>query len=108
MLRFHLDEHVDPVIAEALRQRGIDVTTTRSAGLISAPDHAHVAYCIEQHRVIFTNDADFLRIDSGGDEHFGIVYSAPQARNTGHIVRHLCLMHDCLEEDEMRGKVEYL
>ncbi len=45
---------MDPVIADALRQRGIDVTTTQSAGLISAPDHAHVAYCIEQHCVIFT------------------------------------------------------
>jgi len=108
MIRFHLDEHVDPVIAEALHQRGIDVTTSQSAGLISAPDHAHVAYCMEQHRVIFTNDADFLRIDSIDEEHFGIVYSAPQARSTGQIVRHLCLMHDCLEDGEMRGKVEYL
>lgn len=107
-MRFHLDEHVDPVIAEALRQRGIDVTTTQSAGLISAPDHAHVAYCIEQHRIIFTNDADFLRIDSNGNEHSGIVYSAPHVRSTGQIVRHLCLMHDCLKDGEMHGKVEYL
>jgi hypothetical protein len=32
-IRFHLDEHVDPAIATALRRAGIDVTTTNEAGL---------------------------------------------------------------------------
>ena len=32
-IRFHLDEHVDPAIATALRRAGIDVTTTNDAGL---------------------------------------------------------------------------
>jgi hypothetical protein len=31
-IRFHLDEHVDPAIATALRRAGIDVTTTNEAG----------------------------------------------------------------------------
>jgi hypothetical protein len=37
-IRFHLDEHADPAIAEGLRRHGGDVTTTRDAGLIHAPD----------------------------------------------------------------------
>ena len=37
-LRCHLDEQVDPDIARALRQYGIDVTTTIEAGLRSATD----------------------------------------------------------------------
>ena len=77
-------------------------------GLLSAPDVEHLAFCFEHRRVVFTNDADFLRIDSRGDEHFGFVYCAPQARSIGQIVRCLCLMHDCLDDNEMRGKVEYL
>ena len=32
-MRFHLDEHVPHAIAEGLRRRGIDVTTTVEAGL---------------------------------------------------------------------------
>lgn len=36
-IRFHLDEHVDPAIADGLRRHGIDVTTTLDAGLVRAP-----------------------------------------------------------------------
>ena len=32
-IRFHLDEHVDPDVARALRRYGIDVTTTVETGL---------------------------------------------------------------------------
>lgn len=35
MLRFHLDEHIDPAIADGLRRRGIDVTGAAGAGLRS-------------------------------------------------------------------------
>jgi hypothetical protein len=37
-IRFHLDEHVDPAIASALRRAGIDVTTTIGAGLRTKDD----------------------------------------------------------------------
>lgn len=107
-MQFHLDEHVTPEIAEALRRRGVNVTTTADAGLLSAPDEAHVAYALREKRVIFTNDRDFLRLHSAGVEHCGIVYCAPQSKSIGEIFRHLALMHDCLEEDDMRGQVEYL
>ena len=40
-LRFHLDEHVDPAIAEGLRRYGIDVTTTVEAHLHTEEDEAH-------------------------------------------------------------------
>lgn len=107
-MRFHLDEQVDPAIAEGLRHRGIDVTTSQSAGLLSAPDKDHVAFALEEQRVIFTNDRDFLRIHSRGGAHCGIVYSPPQAKSIGEIIRFLGLMHDCLAADEMHGQVEYL
>ena len=31
-IRFHLDEHVDPAIATALRRAGVNVTTTIESG----------------------------------------------------------------------------
>lgn len=37
-IRFHLDENVHRAIAEGLRRRGIDVTTTPEVGLLNATD----------------------------------------------------------------------
>jgi hypothetical protein len=37
-IRFHLDENCAHSIAAGLRRRGIDVTTTRDAGLLGATD----------------------------------------------------------------------
>lgn len=37
-IRFHLDENCGNAIAEGLRRRGIDATTTHDAGLIGASD----------------------------------------------------------------------
>lgn len=107
-MRFHLDEQVDPAVAEGLRQRGINVTTSAYAELLSATDEAHIAFAIAEKRIIFTHDRDFLRIHSDGISHQGIVYCPAQSKSIGHIVRHLCLMHDCLEEIEMQSRVEYL
>jgi hypothetical protein len=107
-MRFHLDEHVDPAIAHGLRLRGIDVTTTNEANLLGAPDEAHLEFARREGGVIFTNDSDFLRFASAGIEHSGVAYCARDARSIGYIVRHLCLMHDCLEDAEMQGNVEYL
>jgi predicted nuclease of predicted toxin-antitoxin system len=107
-MKFHLDEHVDPAIAQGLRLRGIDVTTTNDVKLLGAPDSAHVEFALQEERVIFTNDSDFLRFASTGISHAGIAYCARNSRTIGHIVRHLCLMHDCLESQELRSRVEYL
>ena len=43
-IRFHLDEHVDLAIADGLRCRGIDVTTTHEVKLLGQPDAAHLAF----------------------------------------------------------------
>ncbi|MEG3849128.1 DUF5615 family PIN-like protein [Microcoleus sp. herbarium19] len=61
-VRFHLDESVESAIADGLRRRSIDVTTTPEVGLLGASDEEQVAFALVQGRVIFTYDADFLRI----------------------------------------------
>jgi predicted nuclease of predicted toxin-antitoxin system len=60
-MRFHLDEHVAHAIADGLRRRGIDVTTTADAALLSASDDEHMAFAKRDGRVIVTQDTDFLR-----------------------------------------------
>jgi predicted nuclease of predicted toxin-antitoxin system len=73
-IRFHLDENVDPAIAEGLRRHGIDVTTTPDAGLLHAPDEDHIAFGIAHRRVVFTQDQDFLRLHAAGRPHAGIAF----------------------------------
>jgi len=51
-IRFHLDEHVDPAIAAALRRAGIDVTTTIQARLRTQDDEAHLRFARDEGRVI--------------------------------------------------------
>ena len=55
-IKFHLDENVSNAIAEGLRRRGIDVTTTPEMSLIGASDEEQVAFAVREQRVIFTQD----------------------------------------------------
>ena len=107
-MRFHLDEHVAHAIAHGLRRRGIDVTTTVEAGLLSAPDDDHLSFALRERRVTYTQDSDFLRNAASNVSHFGIVYCPQGKRSIGEIIRHLTLMHDVMGEEEMRGRIEYL
>ena len=78
-IRFHLDEHVDPAIANALRRAGIDVTTTIEAGLRTKDDESHFEFARLERRVIVTRDQDFLRLAQTSN-HSGIVfYTARQS-----------------------------
>lgn len=108
MIRWHLDEHVDRAVANALRGRGIDVTTTIDAALISASDEDHVAFALREGRVIFTHDADYLRLASQGVRHAGIAYCPPNHQRIGRIIRWLTLLSDVSSNEEMVGKIEFL
>ncbi len=61
MIAFHLDESVKNAIAIALRQRGIDVTTTLDADLLGASDEEQLRYAYGNKRVIVAHDNDFAR-----------------------------------------------
>jgi predicted nuclease of predicted toxin-antitoxin system len=55
-IKFHLDENVSNAVAEGLRRRGIDVTTTPKQNLMGASDPEQLAFALEQQRVIFTQE----------------------------------------------------
>lgn len=102
-----MDEHVARAITEGLRRRGVEVLTAQEAGLQEADDDKHVALAFTDNRVIFTQDADFLRLHAAGVPHRGIVY-APQQTAVGHILRGLMLVYDVLSPEEMANHIEYL
>jgi hypothetical protein len=107
-IRFHLDENCHRAVAEGLRRRGIDVTTTPEAGLMSATDEQQAAYCLGEGRVLFTQDRDFLRLHAAGILHAGIAYCEKDTKSIGEMIQGLVLIWAVLEPEEMANRVEFL
>lgn len=105
---FHLDENCHRAIADGLRRRGVDVTTTPEAGLLSAADQQQLAYCLAQRCVLFTQDRDFLRLHAAQVPHAGIAYCDKDTRSIGEIIQGLVLIWELLEPEEMANRVEYI
>jgi predicted nuclease of predicted toxin-antitoxin system len=107
-IRFHLDEHMDPDVAAALRRHGVDATTAIDAGLRTASDSAHLEFAKTQGRVIVTDDADFLRLANANALHPGIVICRRQFLSIREIIRGLILIYEVLAPEEMVGRVEFV
>jgi hypothetical protein len=107
-IRFHLDENVDPAVADGLRRRGVDVTTTQQVGLMHASDEIQLEFALSEARILVSHDEDFLILAKQGAEHAGIAYCHPQLRSIGEIIAALMLIRDCLTSDEMKNHIEFL
>jgi predicted nuclease of predicted toxin-antitoxin system len=107
-IKFHLDEHVSNAVAAGLRRRGIDVTTTPEQNLISASDEAQIAFALQQQRVIFTQDDDFLKLHQANVPHAGITDCHQGSRSIGEIIKTLTLIWEWIDPEDMMGQVEFL
>ena len=107
-VQFHLDENCDPRIAAGLRLHGVSVTTTPEADLLQANDKEQLAYCVAQARVIVTQDPDFIRLSTMGEQTAGIVFYSAHSRSIGQIIRHLLLIWELYESEEMHNQIEFL
>lgn len=60
-MKLYFDEHVHPLVAVMLSERGIDCRTTREAGNLGRSDEDQLRYATAQERVLVTFDRrDFL------------------------------------------------
>jgi predicted nuclease of predicted toxin-antitoxin system len=107
-IRFHLDENVPFAIAQGLRTRGIDCSTTQDANLTQANDFKQLKYATDNKRVLVTHDSDFLRIHKNRITHTGITYCPQGSRTIGQIIKSLLLIYELLDQKEMIGAIEYL
>ncbi|WP_347178797.1 DUF5615 family PIN-like protein [Roseofilum capinflatum] len=107
-IKYHLDESVERAIAEGLRRRSIDVTTTPEENLLGITDEEQLAFAIANNRVVFTQDDDFLALHQRGLDHCGIVYCHQKSRSMGEIVRGLVLIWEVLEPLDMQNHVEFV
>ncbi len=107
-IRFHLDENVPNAVAEGLRRRGVDITTTEDAGLKHHSDQAQLAYAYQTGRVLITHDRHFLAMHEMGYQHCGIAYCPQGTRTIGQVLRSLVVIYEILDSGEMLGHIEYL
>jgi hypothetical protein len=108
LVRYHLDESVDPAIAVGLRRRGVDVTTSSEQGLLGTTDQGQLDFATSEQRMLVTHDQDFLRLAAAGAKHHGIAYCPPQARAIGEIVRRLMQLWRERQAEDFVGRIEFL
>jgi hypothetical protein len=106
-LRFYTDEHIARAVIRGLRQRGIDVLTVPDADMLGASDKEHLALALRTHRVVLTQDTNFLRLAATEEHHAGIVF-APKQKSIGEIIQGVMLIYQTLDVEDMIDAVEYL
>lgn len=94
-------------VAEGLRRRDMDVTTSAARGLLGATDQEQLMFAHGEGRVLVTRDADLLRLDAQGEEHAGIVYWT-ERRSIGQLISALDMLGLESTQEEMRSRVVFL
>jgi len=107
-IRFHLDEHLSPKVAEILRRHGIDVTTSQEAQLLSEPDQTQLRWAISERRTLVTCDAGFTIPDIVSATSFGICFCPLHKYSISQFAEALRIVAGCLADEEMCNRLEYL
>lgn len=113
-LRFHLDEDAEAhALVSALRERGVDVTTTSEARLNEITDEEQLIWTSRQDRTLVTyNVADFCRLHrdfvARGRHHAGIVIAEQQRLPVGEMMRRLLRLRAAVDAETMRDRLEFL
>lgn len=94
------------MLANALRQLGMEVTRTPDVGLLGAMDEEQLAFAFTEGRVLVTQDIDFVLMHDSGAPHCGIVYGPKDRRTNRELIDGITLVWDCCTPDEMVGKLE--
>ena len=102
------DEQIPYQVIEGLRRREIDVVSIQQMDLRSTPDEVILDIAQQQGRVIYSRDADFLRLHAAGAPHAGILYHHPMTYSIGAAIRTVAIACEVLSVEELRNHVEFL
>jgi hypothetical protein len=113
-LRFHFDEDAEAhALVRALRDRGVDVTTTSESDLNEVSDEEQLIWSTRQRRALVTyNAADFCRLHTeileNNRHHAGIIIAEQQRLPVGEMMRHLLRLRAALNAEGMHDRLEFL
>lgn len=108
----YMDVHVPLPISEELVRRAIDVLTAQDDGAARFDDDQLLERATSLGRVLFTQDADFLRIgaerQTQGRDFAGILFLRQDATEIGRCVDDLELIGLCYDPPDLANRVEFL
>jgi len=110
-MKLYLDEHISPLLAAILLERGIDCLTARDAGMLGDSDDAQLRYATAHRRVLVTfNRKDFLALASqwaeNGRAHAGLIVSKQAAvPELLRLVLHVVTRH---RQDDLTNHILWL
>lgn len=110
-IRLYLDEDVDVLVADLVRARGFDATTTVGAGNLGRRDHDQLEYAASQGRAMLThNRVHFEGLArewlASGRAHAGILIAV--RRRAPDIAQRLLTILNHVAADEMVNQVRYV
>lgn len=107
-LRYYLDEHLSPVIAEQLRVRGIDALAAVEAGRAAraVTDAEQLAFATAVERIFVTSDRDFVTLSETRVPHAGVVLLQSQL-SIGQMIAFLELFARLTAPEEMRDQLRF-
>jgi len=108
MLRLLADENIPFPVVDGLRRRGIDILIAQHIGLDETDDGEILTYAREHQQVVYTNDADFVRLANSGMPHAGILYHPQRKYSFGEAVRQVELACDVYSMEGMVNRLEFL
>lgn len=102
------DEHIPFPIVKGLRRRGIDVIVVQEIDLSSTTDELIIERAKMEKRIIYTQDADFLRLHDRGYKHRGVFYHDQLKYSIGEAIQMVALACEVFSEKEMKNRIEFL
>jgi predicted nuclease of predicted toxin-antitoxin system len=106
----YADENVWQPVADGLRRRGWEVTTTLDEDTLGYSDSEHLRYAAEHDWILLTFDDDFLSlVESKPDppSHSGIVFISQHRRDVGEIVRRVDTALERHDGYDFSGEIIY-
>ena len=98
---------VNVAVAEGLKRRGISAFSAKDIGNLGVSDEKQLETAILNKAVVFTHDADFLRI-AAKKPHFGIIYVPQRKLSIGECVKKLKVIAETAHQEEICNKVIFL
>lgn len=111
-MKIYCDENIESAIVAGLKRRGIEVILTQDRKDLGKSDEYHLRRASDLKAVVFTHDADLLKIahrwDQERKEHKGILYAHSLDLSIGECIRMVELVTQILTEEEMKNHIEFL
>ena len=107
----YLDEDVNVLIADLVRARGFQVTTTQAAGLKGTTDANQLAFATSQKKAILTHnrvhfEALAQRYFEEKKTHSGIIIAV--RRPPKELSRRILILLDSVTADEVENQIRYI